>query len=289
MSSHPIISRLAVCILIISCDGQKQEKNLFENGEPLGVNKNGNLEEVSGLAASATNPGHLWAHNDSGHPAKLFLLDTMAKTKKVFTLLNSGNRDWEDIALGPGPDENSSYLYVGDIGDNLSRYDVKYIYRLPEPRLDQNKEINDVDIMAVILSGGEQDTEALMSDPVSHNLYLISKRGDAAGIYEITNPFASDTVVAQKQGAIPYTHITAGDISPDGKEVLMKNYKNIYYWKKKGNETIPELLKTPAAELPYDRENQGEAIAWARDGSGFYTLGENARGERARLFFYKRK
>jgi hypothetical protein len=37
------------------------------------------------------------------------------------------------------------------------------------------------------------------------------------------------------------------------------------------------------------RERQGEAIAFARDGSGFYTLSESVPEERAWVVFYKRK
>jgi hypothetical protein len=69
----------------------------------------------------------------------------------------------------------------------------------------------------------------------------------------------------------------------------LKNYDQIYYWKKQGTESLVELLQTPAIELYYDREPQGESIAWAEDGSGFYTLGENAKGQKAKLYFYKRR
>ena len=217
------------------------------------------------------------------------MLDENAVTKKIYTLSKIENIDWEDIALGPGPEENTYYLYVGDIGDNLIRRAVKYIYRTREPLLDGSEEITDFDTMMVKLSDEVRDTETLLSDPISKNLYLVSKREHDVGLYEITYPFTADTLIAVRVHSLPLKNINGGSISPPGNEVLLRNYEHIYYWKKTGNESIIDLLKKPAIELRYDPEPHGESIAWARDGSGFFTLGENAKGERARLFFYKRK
>ncbi len=277
-------------LLTAQCQPAPQNEQLFYKGVSRGTNKNGRLEEASGLVASAFNPGLAWSLNDSGNPAEIFLLDlATAKTIKTFSLKNRENRDWEDIAAGPGPEENVNYLYIGDIGDNLGRWPVKYIYRIREPSIADPEEIADVFTMTIKMEDSPRDTEALMCDPISKNLYLVSKREHHALLYEIAFPFRGDTLVAKKILQLPIKDITAGDISIDGKEVLLKDYKHIYYWKKKGDESIPELLKTSYSELAYDSELQGEGIAWARDGSGFFTLGENARGERAKLYFYKRK
>jgi len=283
------LSHFLFLIVLAGCNSSLKNEKPFEKGKAVGTNKNPKLEEASGLAGSARNPGYFWTHNDSGNPAELFLLDSTAVTRKVFTLAEIKNRDWEDIALGPGPEENVNYLYIGDIGDNLSRYPLKYIYRTKEPSIDQAEVITDFDTLIVKLSDGVRDSEALLSDPVSKNLYLISKREKNVSMYEILYPFTADTLIANKVGELPLTNINGGDISVDGKEVLLKDYEHIYYWKKTSDESIIDLLKKPATELPYDREPQGEAIAWARNDSGFYTLGENAKGERAKLFFYKRK
>ena len=277
-------------MLPMACSYQSpQNTSLFEAGKSLGSNKNKNLEETSGLEASIANPGMLWAHNDSGNPAELFLLDTEAKTRKVFRLDHIRNRDWEDITLGPGPEPGINYLYIGDIGDNYARHRFKYLYRFPEPVSTDPELITGVDTLLIKLEDGTRDSETLMVDPVSKNLYLLSKREPLVGVYEIAYPFEADTLIAHKVTNLPFTQLVAGDISADGSEVLLKNYDQIYYWKKQGNESLVELLQTPAIELYYDREPQGESIAWAADGSGFYTLGENAKGQRAKLYFYKRR
>lgn len=280
---------ICISLFLVHCSPSSENEELFEKGRSLGTNKNGKLEEASGLEASESNPSYFWTHNDSGNFPELFLLDKKAVTKKIFTLAKISNRDWEDITLGPGPEEGVTYLYIGDIGDNMTRYPVKYIYRMKEPSFDQSETINEVDTLIVKLPEGNVDMETLMSDPITKNLYLVSKARHSAGLYEILHPFTRDTLVAKKIVVLPLKQVVSGDVSADGKEVLLKGYEHIYYWKKTSDGSLVELLKTPATELSYDREPQGEAIAWSRDGSGFFTLGENSKGERAKLIFYKRK
>ena len=271
-----------------ACTPKNSNDELFRIGSPLGVNRNERLEEASGLAASVRYPGFFWAHNDSGHPAELFLLDSTAQTRRVFTLSKIKNRDWEDITIGPGPIEGVSYLYLGDIGDNLERHRYKYIYRLQEPDPEQPNEVLDFDTLVVRLSDAIRDTEALMIDPSSKKLYLISKREENVGLYEIESPFLRDTVTANRIASLPVKQIVAADISRDGNEILLKNYDHIYYWKRNNSENLGALLQTSPIKLPYERESMGEAICWSTDGTGFYTLGENSKGERAQLLFYAR-
>jgi len=280
---------LVLYLTAIACQPQSKDKStLFNNGISLGTNKNGKLEEASGLVESIKQPSYFWTHNDSGNPGAIFLIDNKAATKKVFKLTNVKNRDWEDITIGSGPKPNTSYLYIGDIGDNQAKHALKYIYRIEEPSIDDNEEVTDVDKLIVKLEDGSRDSETIMFDPQTKNLYIVSKREAMVMLYEISYPFEADTLIAKKVATLPFTLIDGGAISPDGKEVLLRNYTDIFYWKKKGNESIIDLLQTPAMELPYDPEPQGEAIAWSRDGTGYYTISENAKGSRGKLLFYKR-
>jgi len=57
----------------------------------------------------------------------------------IYSVGGASNRDWEDMAIGPGPVDGQQYLYIGDIGDSLAQYDIKYIYRVPEPCVDPNQ------------------------------------------------------------------------------------------------------------------------------------------------------
>jgi len=275
-------------LILFSCVKNEGDTTLFESQKSMGtVGKK--LSEASGLVASVSNPGYLWTQNDGNNPAEIYLINEQAEIVMTCKLKNVSNRDWEDIIIGPGPEEGVNYLYVADIGDNNSVYPYKLLYRLKEPVLSDKKiEIEEIETLVVQLPGGPRDSEAIMVDPVTGHFYIISKREHSVRLYEIKFPFESDTLQAEILGKLPLTSIVAADISPDGSEVVMKNYTNIYYWKRNENESIADLLLRSPVKVYYEPETQGEAIAWKTDGSGFYTLSESGVIEKADLFFYKR-
>ncbi|MEO0332433.1 MAG: hypothetical protein AAF223_12225, partial [Bacteroidota bacterium] len=61
------------------------------------------ISEASGIVASRNNPGILWTHNDSGHEPKIYAIDTSGEIAGEWVIAGATNRDWEDIAIGPGP------------------------------------------------------------------------------------------------------------------------------------------------------------------------------------------
>ncbi len=250
------------------------------------------LHEVSGLAASANNPGLLWTHNDSGNEAVIYLVDDHLTIQLACRIKGVKNRDWEDIAVGPGPTNGKSYVYIADIGDNNARYSFKHIYRFEEPILDPQKQevtITEFDTITFRLEGENKDTEAIMIHPRTKDLFIVSKREKPVYLYQLKYPYSSnaDTPTAAKVMSLPLTQIVSAGISTDGNEILMKNYDNIYYWNIK-NKTIKEGLQEQPQKLRYIEEPQGEAITFTRNGNGFYTLSEKLLGEKTFLYFYSR-
>jgi len=282
-------------LFCFSCLDKKSvpaDSDIFLPSQRLAELTKNELEEVSGLAASITNPGLLWTHNDSGNPAIVYLIDEKLEIRLACKLVGVKNRDWEDITVGPGPEEGKQYIYVGDIGDNNAKHDLKYIYRFEEPSLDHvSGEVNitDFDTIVFKLGDAKKDTETIMIHPRTRNIYLVSKREEPVHVYELRYPFnIQDTLVASSITTIPLTRIVGGSFSPKGDEVLLKNYDNIYYWKL-GDGPIAEGLKEKPQILRYTEEPQGEAITFNLDASGFYTLSEKIRGEKTYLYFYKRR
>ncbi len=135
-----------------------------------------------------------------------------------------------------------------------------------------------------------KDTEALFIDGDSKDLYVVTKRETPVHVYQIKYPYSTkDTLEAQETAALPLTEIVAADLSPGGHDLIMKNYSHIYYWANNTGKPLNELLKERPEEVPYQPEPQGESLTWARDGSGFYTISEIARGYKSYLYFYERK
>lgn len=284
-----------ICILAISClqdDSTPADSDAFLPAQRLAELTDKNLEEISGIAMSVANPGHFWVHNDSGNPAVVYLIDENLKIRLTCRLEGVKNRDWEDIAIGPGPDPDKRYVYVGDIGDNNAKHREKMIYRFAEPALAGSNVseivISSFDTIVFRLEDGSKDTETLMIHPQTQNIYVVSKREEPVHVYELKYPFADDTLTALKVATLPLTQIVGGDISHDGQEVLMKNYNDIYYWNLKGKSFSEGLTMDPGI-LEYTEEPQGEAIAFNLDSSGFYTLSEKIKGEKTYLYFYKRR
>ena len=130
-----------------------------------------------------------------------------------------------------------------------------------------------------------------MIDPIEKLIYIVSKRSDSVTVYTTPINFkANDTLVLNKKcrlyfnGFRPFKWITAGDISRDGQQILLKSYEKVYYWKRSNNEPVwKTMLKTPT-ELPYKPEKQGEAIGFTLDGKGYYTTSE---GAFAPIYYYK--
>ena len=59
------------------------------------------LEEASGLAASRTNRGIVWSHNDRNHHHELFAIDSAnGDIHSRWELEGAENEDYEDMAIG---------------------------------------------------------------------------------------------------------------------------------------------------------------------------------------------
>ncbi len=59
----------------------------------------------------------------------------------------------------------------------------------------------------------------------------------------------------------------------------------MYYWSRDDGQTIDEVFEADIRTVPYFIEPQGEAVCWASDSSGYYTISE---GSHPHLYFYPR-
>jgi len=261
--------------------------------------KDPEMDEISGIASSRTNKNILYVHNDSGDTSRFFAITPNGQLKEIFYFRadpkqpNANVIDCEDIAVGPGTEKGKNYIYLGDIGDNHKARQSINVYRFQEPVIDENKAKTTLktNIIHLKYPDGAHDAETLMVDPVERLFYIITKREDSVGVYTAPlNASFTDTIMLQKKCKLHFTGfplmkwVTAGDISADGKQLLVKSYQNVYYWKRQPGEPVWKTLQRKPAELPYKAEKQGEAIGFTPDGKAYYTVSE---GKNAPIYYYQ--
>lgn len=238
--------------------------------------------ELSGLAASRRNPGALWTHNDSGDTERVFAMDVSARLIGTYTVSGTAQQDWEDIAVGPGPEAGLSYVYIGSIGGNSGRHAL-HVYRAPEPLIAAGGSPFTTPLPSTVklemqYPGSEAyDAEALLAD-TSGDLYVVTK--SYAGVAKVFRyPLA-----AQDTPATTYTldlvatldlggAITAGDISPDGGEIVLKGYATSYLWPRVGGASVASALGAEPCAIPH---GNGEALGFSSDAGSYFTITEGA-------------
>jgi len=259
----------------------------FFPGYPTGAISDAAISECSGLAASRQYPGLLWTENDHGNPNLIFLVDTTGVKKATFTVAGVADRDWEDMAAGPGPVAGVTYIYLGEVGDNNNTYDSSYVYRFPEPSVTLtagfNGTIPSVEKINYKYPEGPSNTETVMIDPWTKDIYLVTK-GLVSIVYVLPYPQRTDTMnIARKVAILPsnITTITAGDISPNGSEILIKNYDNVFYWKRLTGEPVWHAMMLTPSTIPYLPEYKGEGMCYSPTGDCYYCCGEYKDGPKS--------
>lgn len=254
----------------------------FGSGVVAGTIASDELRELSGLAASRRDDDLFYAHNDSGDAPRVFLLDGRGTHLGVVALEGAEARDWEDIAVGPGPGEGS-FVYVGDVGDNAARMGVGTpresvtVYRFAEPAFERGAPVTlatIADAFVFTYPDGPRDCEALAVDPSTADLYFLAKEdGDDPTLYVARAPIASGELERVTTVTLRLS-VTAMDLSPSGRGLLVRTYTSVRLWLREPGEGWAEALARPSLRAPSSVEAQGEAIAWHRDGRSYFTSSE---------------
>ncbi len=198
------------------------------------------IKESSGLAASRRNPNLLWTHNDSGDEPFIYAFDRRGKHRGVWRVVGAKAQDWEDMAIGPGPNRGASYLYLGDIGDNLKKREEIVVYRVVEPQIaptdssssrEDPRNTQPADVIRMRYPDGKHNAETLLVHPSTGDLYVVTKvSGEAARVLKAKAPLSKTAITILKQvGEVRFPNafvgvITGGSISPDGRRVVLCDY-----------------------------------------------------------------
>ena len=278
----------ASALILLTCKkANPTNKPPFSNSPQLFSITPGFVDEASGIADSYANPGFLWVEEDSGNPPELTLVKHDGTISKNIFIKNSTNRDWEELQVSNGPDPSKKYIYVGEIGDNDALYPNCTIYRFVEPGASTDT-VYSYDKIAFQYSDMAHDAEAMLVDPFTKDIFIITKRDIVSKIYKIAYPQSTTSMnTAEFVMDLPYKGVVGAAMSANGKEILLKTYSTIYYYKSNGS-SIPDALKQLPLTISYQVEPQGEALCMANDNSGFFTLSEKSFAQSVKLNFYKR-
>jgi hypothetical protein len=274
---------LFLAMLSFSCASYARSEE-FLAGRQAGVVTNDLMREISGIAASRRNPGVLYVHNDSGDAARVYAIDAGARFLGACNLGGVKQVDWEDIAVGPGPDPNQQYLYLGDIGDNAAKRPEILVYRVPEPKIDSatpfgQMPLGPADTIRLTYPDGPRDAETLLVDPLTRDLYVISKRDLSPRVYRCAYPQSTtQRTKLEPVAVLPFgSFSTGGDVSPDGRRVIVRGMFNIALWNRPPGEPLWRAFSNTPAALPVANEPQGEAICFDSTGRGYFTISEGRR------------
>jgi len=220
---------LLLSFAIISCNSTSQD--LKEVGDL-------DLKEASGIEYITGND-LLWTIEDQGNDNILYGLDTTGKTSAAITITNVKNNDWEDITS-----DKEGNIYIGDFGNNKNDRQDLAIYKIDKADLSGKT----AQASAIInFSYPEQtefppkksqrvfDVEAFFEK--EGNFYLFTKNrsskfNGSLSIYKVPNQRGSHK--AKLIGHLTTCNlykkcaVTAADISPDGKTVVLLSADKVY-------------------------------------------------------------
>ncbi|MCL5280524.1 MAG: hypothetical protein M1376_11520 [Planctomycetes bacterium] len=262
----------------------------FQSGRPMGKIENDALRELSGIAASRRNPGVLYVHNDSGDAPQIYAINEKGQLLGTCRTKGANARDWEDIAVGPGPDPNRSWVYIGDIGDNAAKRPEIIVYRVPEPKVDAvtpfgQMTIGPAEALRLVYPDKPRDAETLLVDPLTRDLYILSKRELAPRVYRAAYPQSTTQPIKLEQVAVLPLGLfpTGGDVSPDGRWVIVRGMFGAALWERPLGAPLWRAFLGQAKAIPIAAEPQGEAICFDSKGIGYFTISE---GRHPTLYYF---
>jgi hypothetical protein len=271
-----------------------------------------NWQENSGVASSrlaangAGENGHLWHISDS--PANRFMAQRISDGagRGEWTLTGATISDIEDIASATI--DGTEYLYLADFGDNANARSTINIFRVIEPTITGSDSATDQyeQIVCQYPAGSvpsHKDAEALLVDPDTGDLYIVTKRITPARCYRLahqasytgtqtleylgeiwTGPFTDDATGPSTGG-----YFVGGSISDDGKLVVLKNYQDVFVFVREDKQTTSIYEAMTAAPLVMEgyvggerpsshpnNEPKGEGVCFLANGDLITTSEYNA-------------
>ncbi|CAN5321688.1 hypothetical protein BH20ACI1_BH20ACI1_20480 [soil metagenome] len=298
-----VISLTFFCLIFTGCsdvsssdvknNNKPNEKNSFNYQKPqiVGQIKSNEITESSGIAASRCNKNVLWTHNDSGDGAFIFAINEKGEKLGTWKVFGAKNKDWEDIAAFYDKQTGKCFLYIGDIGNNERLRSEMTVYRVAEPQVSAADKTSNAKNPSVTENAEaikfeypdmRHDAETLMVHPTTGDIYILTKRlSGAAGVYKLTANYSLEKTNKPEKiadfsvPAVPNGFLTGGDISPDGKRVIICDYFSAYEIVLSENaKNFDEIWKQKPVIVELGEREQGEAVSYSTDEKSIFATSE---------------
>jgi hypothetical protein len=260
----------------------------YERPVVAGKLESADLREASGIAASKCQPDVFWVQNDSGDQALIYAIDSKGKHLGAWKVAGANNRDWEDIATVKNGDR--CYVLVGEIGDNERKHERIAVFRVEEPTVTPENAASsskeplttaEAAVSYINYPNERHDAEALLAHPTSGEVYLVTKSNNSPShIYKFKPRFEGETQALERVGevavpAIPNGSVTGGDISSDGKRLILCDYFAGYELAlPEGSKDFDDVWKVRPVRVDLGKRELGEAVAYSADGSFVIAVSE---------------
>ncbi len=244
--------------------------------------KDSRITESSGLAASRLHPGVLWTHNDSGSAPRIYAIGPDGATKAALTVRDEPNLDWEAIAATQGK-RGAPLIAVADIGDNNAVHPSVRIALVREPQELRSADVTPVRVLRLRYPGGPRDAEALLADPRTRRLYVVSKGLFGSELFAVptsvwpNQPAGSGRVsrvtTMTQVATMSAGLITDGTFLPNGR-MLLRGYGKVFVMDRPESVTNRRIATLADESLP--AQDQGESIT-VTDGGRQALIGSEGR------------
>ena len=303
ISNNPffVISVFFVCTIVSGCglvslnsgeaanNRKKDFSKRFKKPKIVGKINSREITESSGLVASRCNKNVFWTHNDSGNGAFVYALNKKGKKLGTWKVTDAKNVDWEDIAIIK--DKNGKcFLYIGDIGNNTRSRGTFIIYKVKEPKVSKIDKTSSekkpqttekAESIKFKYPNTRRNSETLMIHPKTEDIYIFSKRyTGASGVYKLLAKTSSGINTLKKVAdlslpALPNGLLTGGEISSDGKRIILCDYFNAYELVlPKDANSFDEIWKNDSSIIELGKREQGEAICYSIDMNSIFATSE---------------
>jgi hypothetical protein len=242
------------------------------------------LNESSGVAVVGD---QIWSHNDSGDSPRLFIFDRSGSPLGQVRVAGARAVDWEDMCAFTR--DNRRFVAVGDVGDNAAGRSSVQIYVVEVPS-ELRAATTSIDpktttlpltaVLQVTYPDGAANCEALAYDPLTQAFVLATKELTRCRLFSV--PVGSLTgkqaVEAKQIGRLVLPLVTGGDISPDGRQLVLSTYGPACLltrrsepgreqeWLTEGDEAV-KMVALPGRK-------QGESICFSPDARQLFLTSE---------------